>query len=160
MIDAEILRLRKLRNAVLRARAMANRLDGGQARADSIFSKTAVTCWGIARFVTGYLGAHPNLRYREGPGRSREWFDRLNASATALAARRSEHRVRVLIAELERAAHELDDVRALTRSPELSDVLGRLQINVRRLLGRPAPEHRQGSAPRIGLADNWPYMTI
>jgi hypothetical protein len=160
MIDAEVLRLRKLRIAVLRARALAYRLDGEQGRDDSIFSRTALTCWGIARYVTGYLSAHPNLRCQEGPSRRREWVDRLSASVTALATRQPAHRVRVLMAELERAARELDDVRAVTRSPELSDVLGRQQINVRRLLGRPARANARVNTSPIGLADNWPYMTI
>ena len=159
-MDAEVLRLRKLRHAALRARALAKRLDGEQGRGDSIFSKTAVTCWGIARFVSGYLRAHPDLRYQRGPSRMREWFDSLNASASALFARGAGRRISLLAQELKRAARELDDARALTRSPEISDVLGRLQTNVRRLIGQPMRQHRQTRPADIGLADNWPYMTI
>ena len=66
----------------------------------------------------------------------------------------------LLAEELEHAARELDDVRALTRSPELSDVLGRLQVNVRRLLKPPTREQRHTHAQDIGLASDWPYMTI
>jgi hypothetical protein len=160
MIDAEVLRLRKLRNAALRARALAYRLDGEQGSDDSKFSKSAVTCWGIARFVSGYLSAHPNLSCQRGPSRTREWFDRLNASAAALTTGSAERRWSLLAQELGRAASELDDTRALTRSTELSDVLGRLQTNVRRLLDKPAREHRQVRTTAIGLADNWPYLTI
>ena len=160
MIDAEILRLRKLRSAVLRARTLAHWLDSGEGERDSIFSRTAVTCWGIARFVSGYLSAHPNLRCQEGPSPSREWFDGANAWAIAWTTRSPEHRARILMAEMERAARELDDVRAVTRSPELSDALGRQQINVRRLLGRPVHDHARANTRQVGLADNWPYMTI
>jgi hypothetical protein len=71
-----------------------------------------------------------------------------------------ERRLTLLAHELERAARELDDARALTRSTELSDVLGRLQLNIRRLLDKPSREHRQIRAPHIRLADNWPYLTI
>ena len=160
MIDAEILRLRRLRNAVLRARALAKRLDSEQGSGDSIFSKTAVTCWASARFVSGYLGAHPNLSYQRGPSPAREWFDRVSASAIAWVARPAGRRMSLLAEELARAARELDDARALTRSPELSDVLGRLQVNVRRLLKPPTREQRQRRAEDLGLAGDWPYMTI
>jgi hypothetical protein len=159
-MDAEVLRLRKLRHAVLRARALAKRLDGGQGRGDSIFSKTAVTCWGISRFVTGYLSAHPDLRCQRGPSDIRAFFDRLNASGIALVTRDAERRISLVAAELERAARDLDDARALTRSPEISDVLGRLQTNVRRLSRQPSPQHRQTRPADIVLADNWPYLTI
>jgi|SRR5271163_1517238 len=160
MIDAEVLRLRKLRHAALRARALADRLDGEQGRGDSIFSKSAVACWGIARFVNGYLSAHPNLSCQEGPSRARGWFDGLNASAAALIAGTAERRLSLLAQELELAARALDDTRALTRSAELSDVLGRLQLNMRRVLDKPSREHRQTCAADIQLADNWPYLTI
>jgi hypothetical protein len=159
-MDAEVLRLRKLRHAVLRARALAKRLDGEQGRGDSIFSKTAVTCWAISRFVTGYLRAHPDLRCQKGPSAVREFFDRLNASGIALVTRDAEQRISLVAAELGRAARDLDDARALTRSPEISDVLGRMQLNVRRLSGHPSREHRQTRAADIVLADNWPYLTI
>jgi hypothetical protein len=160
MSDAEVLRLRRLRNAVLRARALAKRFDSAQGRVDSIFSKTAVTCWGIARFITGYLRAHPDLRCQKGPNPIREMFDRLDAAFIALVARHPQRRILLVTGEVERAARELDDVRALTRSPELSDVLGRLQVNVRRLIGQPVQQHRQTRPAGIGLADNWPYLTI
>ena len=160
MIDAEVLRLRRLRQAALRARALADRLDSEQGRGDSIFSKSAVACWGIARFVNGYLSAHPNLSCQEGPSRARGWFDALGASVAAMTAGTAERRLSLLAQELERAARELDDTRALTRSTELSDVLGRLQLNIRRLLDKPSRDHRQTRAPHIRLADNWPYLTI
>ena len=92
-MDAEVLRLRKLRHAALRARALAKRLDGGQGRGDSIFSKTAVTCWGISRFITGYLSGHPDLRCQKGPSGIREFFDGLDASAIALVTHNTERRI-------------------------------------------------------------------
>jgi hypothetical protein len=159
-MDAEVLRLRKLRHAVLRARALAKRFDGGQGTEESIFSKTAVTCWGISRFVTGYLSAHPDLRCQKGPSGYREFFDGLNAAAIALVTRNPERRISLATAEMQRAARYLDDARALTRSPEISDVLGRLQTNVRRLAGQPVRQHRQTRPADVGLADNWPYLTI
>jgi hypothetical protein len=159
-MDAEVLRLRKLRHAVLRARALAMRLDDEQGRGDSIFSKTAVACWGVSRFVTGYLRAHPDLRCQKGPSSVREFFDRLNAAGIALITRDAERRISLVAAELERAARDVDDARALTRSPGISDVLGRMQVNLRRLSGQPSRQHRQTRAAEIVLADNWPYLTI
>jgi hypothetical protein len=167
MIDAEVVRLRKLRNAALRARALANGLDSGCG--ELLFSKSAVTCWGIARFVTGYLRAHPNVSCQKGPSQLRDRLDQLSASALVLVVRRRRRRVSLLADQLRHAARELDDVRALTRSPELSDALARLQGNMRRLIGQRVTGHGQPDAAvavqsaalgRIGLADNWPYMTI
>jgi len=68
MIDAEVMRLRRLRNTVLRARAMARMLDSHSGRLNSVFSRSAIDCWRVARVITGKLRAHPYLPYQQGPG--------------------------------------------------------------------------------------------
>jgi len=77
MIDAEVLRLRDLRNMALRARALANSLDSGSLADDSVLARSAVTCWTIARIATGRLRAHPYLSYQKEPGQLRGLADRL-----------------------------------------------------------------------------------
>jgi hypothetical protein len=133
MIDAEILRLRKLRNVALRSRALAKFLDSDSAQEQSVFARSAVICWTIARVASGRLRAHPYVSYQQGPSRLRELADGLIASLVAMAARRQNRRLSVYAQQLQSVAREVDDVRALTWSPELSDALGRMQIHMRRL---------------------------
>jgi hypothetical protein len=46
MIDTEVVRLRKLRNAALRARALAKALESDSI-AHCVFAKSALICWTI-----------------------------------------------------------------------------------------------------------------
>ena len=78
MIDAEVSRLRKLRNVALRARALAKILDS-DSQEQSVFARSAVICWTIARVASGRLRAHPYLSYQQGPSRMRDVADGLVA---------------------------------------------------------------------------------
>src|SRR4029077_11578769 len=98
-----------------------------------VFAGSAVACWTVARIVTGRLRAHPYLSYQEDPSRLRGALDRLAASLLAPSARRGNRALGVYGAQLRAFAREVDDVRALTWSPDLSDALGRMQIQIRRL---------------------------
>jgi hypothetical protein len=176
MNDAEVARLRELRNVALRVRALAKGLDGDPTVEDSIFKRSAVLCWNIARIATGRLRAHPYLRYQKGPGLVRRWSDRIGASASAMLARYQGRSLIVHAAELQLLARELDDARALTWSPDLSDALGRAQWRMRRLAGElhaaDPREHAIGNAARteaqasdktlgnIEVAGDWPYLAI
>jgi hypothetical protein len=175
MIDAEVSRLRNLRDIALRARALANSLDSDS---DSVLARSAVICWTIARIATGRLRAHPYLSYQKGPGRLRELADRLLASLVALNARRGNRCLSVFALELQAVASRVDDVRALTWSPDLSDALGRMQIQIRRLaneleLGaleesgaivmprvQAAVRAETGDSVNISVENNWPYLAI
>ena len=177
MIDAEVLRLRRLRDIALRTRALANFLDSQSASDQSVFARSAVACWTVARIATGRLRAHPYLSYQRGPSRLRGVADRLFASLLALSARRSNRSLRVYGEQLQGVAREVDDVRALTWSPDLSDALGRMQIQIRRLahefeLGA---QIEAGGSPRLVAAarpdsgksldelaveTSWPYLAI
>jgi hypothetical protein len=133
MIDAEVLRLRKLRGVALRARALAKFLDSDCTEGQSVFARSAVMCWTIARVASGHLRAHPYLSYQRGPGPLSELADRMSTSLIALSARRRNRGVSVYAQQLRIVAREVDDARALTWSPELSDALGRIQIRMHRL---------------------------
>jgi hypothetical protein len=179
MIDAEVLRLRNLRNLALRARALANSLDSDSSADHSVLARSAVICWTIARIATGRLRAHPYLNYQKGPGPLRDLADRLIASVVALNARRQNRRFSVNAAQLQAVAREVDDVRALTWSPDLSDALGRMQIQMRRLaneldlgaLGETgatflprvkavARAEADSSLDDITVESNWPFLAI
>jgi hypothetical protein len=148
MIDAEVLRLRKLRSVALRARAFAKILDSSSVEGQSILARSAVICWTIARIASGRLRGHPYLSYQQGPSRLRDTADRLIASVVAMNARRQNRTLSVYAQQLQTVAREVDDVRALTWSPDLSDALGRMQIQVRRL----ANELDRGLLEESGVA--------
>jgi hypothetical protein len=79
-------------------------------------------------------------------------------------------------AELQRVARELDDARALTWSADLSDALGRSQIEIRRLIKDLNAAARTELGPHIAnsrvdarsaadqddgnAAGNWPYLAL
>jgi len=178
MIDAEVVRLRKLRNVALRARALAKALES-----DSIdrcvFAKSAVMCWTISRIAAGRLRAHPYLSYQQGPSRIRELADRAIASIAAFTARRKNRRFTMYAPEFQSVAREVADVRALTWSSDLSDALGRAQLQLRALAQQldAGAYHESGavSMPRVGVIaraeanggaledlgeTNWPYLAI
>jgi hypothetical protein len=178
MIDGEVIRLRRLRAAALKTRALASAMDRHQAEPHSALSRGAQSCWRIARVATGTLRAHPYLSYQRGPSAMRAAYDHASSVIVAAIARYRGRTMQTFAAELRRFAHEVDDARALTWSAELSDTLGRSQEHIRRLLGEFDSRARQevGShrepmirvdalaaaipkdAPRV--AGNWPYMAF
>jgi len=152
MIDAEVARLRRLRNTALRARAVAAALNSdsaGDSARDSTFSRSAATCWRIARVITGRLRAHPYLSYRREPSELRRLYDRVSAGLLGAIARYRGRTHQAFSEELRRVARELDDARALTWSPDLSDSLGRSQTQMRRLM----MEVDEGARNEGGLRD-------
>jgi len=178
MIDAEVTRLRRLRNTVLRARAMARVLDSHSGRLNSVFSRSRIDCWRIARVITGKLRAHPYLAYQQGPGDLRTIYNHIAAKLLGGIARRRSRPCRTMAAEMERVSRELDDVRALTWCSELSDTLGRSQIHIRRRVAELDAAARQegGSSYQPARMDTpvmadgrddssratgqWPYLAI
>jgi hypothetical protein len=180
MIDAEVVRLRELRDVALRARALAKTLQSDSTIDGYVFAKSAVTCWSIARIATGHLRAHPYLRYQTGPSRIRELTDRAVTTIAAFTARRQNRSLTKYARELQAVAREVADVRALTWSSDLSDALGRAQLQLRRLakeldagaqgesgaITRPrmnsmaCAEASGGTLDDMGAENNWPYLAI
>ena len=180
MIDTEVIRLRRLRNTALGARAVAATLGADPAPRDSVFSRGAVNCWQIARVITGLLRAHPYLSYQRGPSEVRGIYDRVRAGLLGGIARYRGRSHQTFSDELRRVARELDDARALTWSSDLSDALGRSQRQIRGLIEeldadagvRTASGSRHETAPRVetriaavrddagSVAGNWPYLAI
>jgi hypothetical protein len=179
MIDAEVVRLRKLRNVALRTRAFAKALESDSTD-HGVFAESAVLSWTISRIATGRLRAHPFLSYQQGPSQIRGLADRAIAAMAALAARRQHRRFSVYAPQLQYLAREVADVRALTWSADLSDALGRAQLQLRRLAKEldAGVQHEAGAhtMPRItavaraqenggaleelGTETHWPYLAI
>jgi len=171
MIDAEVMRLRRLRNTVLQARALAAEFDAAHSRRSSLYSRAAVSCWQIARMITGRLRAHPYLNYQRGPTELDALYGATRSAVLGMASRYGGRSLGILSEELQRVARELDDARALTRSAELSDTFGRSQIQLRRLIaeldlsrnaGVPQAEARSAAVGETAstVAGNWPYLAF
>jgi hypothetical protein len=171
MIDAEVVRLRRLRDVAFRARAFAKVLGSDSTIENSVFAGSAVICWRVARIASGRLRAHPYLSYQRGPSQGRALGDRLIAGVVAFVARGQNRKINVLAEQLQCVAREVNDVRALTWSQELSDELGRTQQQLCRLATEfdiPAPQinararaDAKGVALQdIGVENSWPYLAI
>jgi hypothetical protein len=177
IFEAEVMRLRRLRSTALRARALAQILNSPTAGPNTVFSRSAGACWRIARTITGRLLAHPHLGYQRGPGSVRGAYHYVNAAWLGGIARFRGRNLQCWSAQLRLVIRELDDARALTWSAELSDSLGRFQIQVRRLIEEvDAEAHRESGSqagaasrgeagictvqPRAGAAGSWPYLAF
>jgi hypothetical protein len=169
MIDAEVMRLRKLRNTALRARALARALESDSID-DSVFAESAVLCWTISRIATGRLRAHPYLSYQQGPSQIRELIDRAVASMVAVTARRRNSCFSVYAPELQSVTREVADARALTWSADLSEALGRAQLQLRRLAKQldggaqlevgAVPQRNGDTLEDMATQPKWPYLAI
>jgi len=178
MNDPEVARLRRLRLAALWVRALANAHGATRTAAEEpLFSRMACATWRIARAASGRLRAHPYSRYQKDP--SVMILGAYGALAWLLAVF-GRNRVRALgrcTAPLGQLARQLDDARALTWTPDLSDTLGRSQVELRTLMqalafetrsgsdverlptrGSPATEGRHGEVP--AFEGDWPYLAF
>jgi hypothetical protein len=170
MIDAEVSRLRGLRIAALRARSLAEVLDA-TGTGDPVFKRCAVVCWGIVRLTSGRLRAHPYVSYQKGPNSLRQSMGDALAALTGFVAGKQGRKYSVFAEQLQLFARELDDVRSVTWSGDLSDALGRYQTELRRLVEEVAGASRRetgvaaltrsDSEPQTEpTATNWPYLAI
>jgi hypothetical protein len=136
MIDPEVARLRRLRDEALRVREIARRLVGTArwGTEDPLLERGACASWRIVRVVTGKLVEHPYLRYRQGAGVGTLIGNRLTAEWTALLSKDRSSGLKAYASELESLSRLLGDARALTRSTDFSDAVGRSQNEVKTLL--------------------------
>ena len=169
MIDGEVLRLRKLRNIALRSRALAKTFDSGSVEERSVFARSALLCWTIARIASGRLKAHPYANYQSGPTWLSTLADGLYAAVVAFSARRRNRSLSVYAEQLQVLAREVGDVRSLTWSQDLGDALGRMQAQISRLahefdLGVLSETAGATSEPHIAAPEShhssWPYLAI
>jgi hypothetical protein len=133
IMNDEVTRLRRLRKTALKVRALASALTSGK-RGDDAFERGALLNWRIARIATGRLRSHPYRSYQKDPGFFESGADRFDAFIMGTVANLRGQGARVFLNELRNAARELDDTRALTLSPDLSDALGRAQASMRALI--------------------------
>src|SRR5271169_4755612 len=171
MIDAEVTRLRKLRNMALRVRAVAENFSAEPTMQHPMIALSAVLAWRLARVVSGRLRAHPNLNFQQEPSGLRYFFDHAVAYAIGATARYRSRMLRAYTAQLQYLARELDDTRALTWDQDWSDTLGRAQRQLHRSIqelgGSANAAVNAGSRAANGrplddgaMAADWPYLAI
>lgn len=177
MIDAEVSRLRRLRDVALGVRSLARAIQLRVPTYHAVCECSAVLCWRIASIASGRLQAHPYRSFQRGPSPIRTLAQDLAASVASEVAHRRGMAAGQLLAKLQRVARELDDVRTLTWSADLGDSLGRAQTHLRNLLQRvefqalqdaggipvvegPAALDLIADSQRPADGDSWPYLTI
>jgi hypothetical protein len=178
MGDSEVARLRRLRSSALQVRAIARFLGTERwATNDPLLLRAACLSWRIARTISGYLRSHPYARYQKDAGAGGAIGNLLLASHMAFTIR---GRMQALVeceSRLERLLRQLDDARALTWSPELSDAFGRSQAEIKLLLAALADETQSTSVSKRlqklqpvaatreqdlapSLERDWPYLAL
>src|SRR5216683_901544 len=136
MFDKEVERLRRLRAAALRVRAVARALRPG----DTLLNRGRCAAWRVARFVSGRLRAHPYASFQKDAGIGVVVANSLAAANAGLGVKTRHQGLLRFEAHLKSLAHELSDVRALTCASDLNDSFGRSQIEIRSLLAALAYE--------------------
>lgn len=170
MIDPEVARLRQLRKLALRARAVARALGSTRWALDEpLLARGACSSWRIARTVSGRLKANPYQRYQKDVGIACLVRGSVLAWLSALTARSRLQALRECESQLRRLSRLLDDARALTWSPDLSDAFGRSQLEIRSLMAALAHETHStwGAESRTAgqqlaqpMAGDWPYLAF
>jgi hypothetical protein len=171
MIDAEVIRLRRLRRVALLTRRLAQSLHMSFSD-DGVFARSAVAAWSVARLINGRLKSHPNLSYQQGPGALQTILDHGLAMMTGWVAAKQGRPHGVFLEQLQILAREMDDTRALTWSAELGDALGRAQWQLLRLLQELSVGLRRESGMQAEVSaevpdastptspTDWPYLAI
>jgi hypothetical protein len=170
MIDAEVIRLRSLRRVALLTRRLAAALQSSCPN-DSVFSRSGVAAWSIARLINGRLKSHPNLDYQRGQADTQTFIDHSLAAVTGWVATKQGRAHSVFTQQLQILARELQDTRALTWSADLGDDLGRAHWQLLRLLqdlrvgvtGEAATEptvHSEPPETASASSGDWPYIAL
>jgi hypothetical protein len=178
MSDSEVARLRRLRNNALRVRAVSRSLGAGRwATNDPLLLRAACVSWRIARTVSGHLRSHPYARYQKDTGAGGAIGNFVLASYLALTIRGRMQALLECESYLWTLLRQLDDARALTWSPDLSDAFGRSQAEIKSLVAALADATQSASVsgrllksrPVVAsggqdlsrsLERDWPYLAF
>jgi hypothetical protein len=175
MIETEVARLRRLRNSALRVRAVARALaDTRAVHGDPLLGNAACAAWRVARAVSGHLRGHPYVRFQRDAGIGSIVANSVVATGEAVIATNRTKAFKTLSRRLRKMLRELEDARAVTLTPDLSDAFGRSLSEFRPMLAqaeleaRPVARQRSG-VPVRGAAHaaygastdgDWPYLAL
>jgi hypothetical protein len=134
MIDTEVERLQRLRASALRLRAVARALAQTKGMAhDPLLHQGACAAWRVARMVSGRLRAHPFAKFQRDAGFGTLLGNAVAARFAALGASSRLQAIKAFETQLKSVSRQLNDARALAWSADLSDALGRSQLEIRSL---------------------------
>jgi len=169
MIDKEVERLRRLRAAALRVRAIAQALDPR----DALLNRGRCAAWRVARIVSGRLRAHPYASFQKDAGIGVVVANSLAAANALLGVRTRQQGLLRFEAQLKTLSQELSDVRALTSSSDLNDSFARSQIEIRSLLAALGVETGRVLASELpgvtslanadgaaAVSSDWPFLAF
>jgi hypothetical protein len=135
MNDAEVVRLRRLRDCALRSRAIARAMVANpHTRNDPLLVGGVGSSWRIARAVSGKLKAHPNVRRQADVGFASRWHHGVLAALQLLKGGTRSQVLREYLVLMRQLSRQLDDARSLTLSADLSDTFGRAQTQINALI--------------------------
>jgi hypothetical protein len=138
MMEDEVLRLRRLQSSAMRVIALDEALIPGHSETRaSVKPFAGVVARRVARIVRDSLQRHPNLRYRRGIGRWERWTNRAAAFRVKVLHSRAGSAQRMVLEAFARMSRQVDDVRSLTWSQDLSDRLARIQAELRAVAASP-----------------------
>jgi hypothetical protein len=173
MLDPEIERLRRLRGAALKLRELAKELAArGGASDEPLLHRGACSAWRVARIVSGRLRAHPFADFQKDAGVAVVVGNAVTAKLTAQLATTRARALKAFDRQLKDVRRQLDDARALAWDADLSDTLGRSQVELRALAAatQDALSARRGTtAPLASLTrinpgeravTDWPFVAL
>jgi hypothetical protein len=178
MNEVEVARLRRLRESALRSRAIACAMVVNRhAWNEPLLLDGALSCWRIARAVSGKLRAHPDVRCQADAGIAMRLRHRVLATLRLFGGATRSQMLNEYLILMRHLLRQLDDARSLTLSPDLSDIFGRCQSEINVLIdrlareagsrlqvfcprGRDCPIGKHGDRPLVPRYEGeWPYMS-
>jgi hypothetical protein len=172
--------LRQLRKAALQVNVACKRWSVTRGGNSEILSHCALVAWRLARVITGWLQSHPNWRLHPSECPLAELAMRTSAAVESLLYLSDRSQLNWLCAKLEYVDRRSADVRAVTSSVVINDMLSRHQPDLkslrralRSLRTRPtaasepcttaASQAKSPARPRIfaqPVDADWPYLSF
>jgi hypothetical protein len=167
--------LQMLRRRALLVRFLCRRWAGGDEA--GLYAQSALVAWRLSRVLSGWLSAHPNRQYH--PTGSPWFLGKLVCASLPVRAWRWSDRARTrwLARQLRALGRECADIRSVTSSGSINEMLGRHQPSVAALQSLACArvtesvsdrdESTAGFAKRIAPAaprpyepETWPFLSI
>jgi hypothetical protein len=161
-----ILQLKALRYRFLLIRELCWHSSGFGVHA-SYFSEAALLGWRASRLIGGWLHGHPNVQYHPKDSAARRLIVRTHAILVGLPHFTVLQRTVWLHQQLALAAHACANIRAVTSSVAINDILGRRQPEIANLMRVTAAAAMTTRGSRTAVAvrssggeENWPFLSI
>jgi hypothetical protein len=125
--------LQRLRKAALQVNVACKRWSATAGASAEVLAHCALVGWRLARVITGWLQSHPNWRLHPSECRLAEFAIRTSAALESLLYLSDRSRLNRLGAQLAYLDRCSADVRAVTSSVAINDMLSRHQPDLKSL---------------------------